>query len=299
MNMKKLLLILGILMLNSNLALAANNFLDANWWKTATLDSVKTEIAKGTDVNASGNDTASNGDLRTNVTPLMFALKYANPSVDIIEALIKAGADVNAKEKTVGLTPLIYAIQFKNLETINALIKAGADVNVKNKDGYTALASAAMNNKDPEVVKALIDAGADTIVYIKNMTTHVINLASIKSNQPVVDLFLQEYKNADSADKAEFEATFEGCLATEEYHQDVKSSMSQRQQLNMMADNIFSFGMTSRQLTQECKCIFTAIGFYLEKEKGEKAFKDFENGRRGSAKKAFRTAIPAAFLSCY
>ena len=42
--MKKLLLILSILMLNSNVALAANNLVSADWWKTATLDKVKAEI---------------------------------------------------------------------------------------------------------------------------------------------------------------------------------------------------------------------------------------------------------------
>ena len=54
--MKKLLLILSILMLNSNVALAANNLVSADWWKTATLDKVKAEIANGADVNAKDNE---------------------------------------------------------------------------------------------------------------------------------------------------------------------------------------------------------------------------------------------------
>ena len=296
--MKKLLLILSILILNSNIALAANNLVNADWWKTATLDKVKAEIANGADVNVAGTDKAGkagNGDLRTNVTPLMFALKYGNSSVEIIETLIKAGANVNAKEQTIGLTPLMYAVECdvnpkiiqtlveagadvnakiesgeskgetalmqaahwnNNPEVIKALIKAGADVNAKIDKGGTALMVAAAANKNPEVAKVLIDAGADKIAYINNQRIHVVILALAMSNQAVVDLLLQDYKKADYSDKAEFDANFESCLATEQYHQDVKSSMSQQQQLEMFADNFFSGGRTQRQMSNDCKCIF-------------------------------------------
>lgn len=335
--MKKLLLILSILILNSNIALAANNLVNADWWKTATLDKVKAEIANGADLNAAGTDKAGNGDLRTNVTPLMFSLKYGNPSVETIETLIKAGANVNAKEQTLGLTPLIYAVDYNvnpkiiqtlveagadvnaksdgrtalfhaahwnnNPEVINALIKAGADVNAKIESGEskggTALMVAAAANKNPEVAKVLIDAGADKIAYRNNQRIHVVILALAMSNQAVVDLLLQDYKKADYSDKAEFDANFESCLATEQYHQDVKSSMSQQQQLEMFADNFFSGGRTQRQMSNDCKCIFEVIAAYLGEEKFKKTMADFEQGRYGSAKKTFRTAIPAAFLQCY
>lgn len=335
--MKKLLLILSILILNSNIALAANNLVNADWWKTATLDKVKAEIANGADLNAAGTDKAGNGDLRTNVTPLMFSLKYGNPSVETIETLIKAGANVNAKEQTLGLTPLIYAVDYNvnpkiiqtlveagadvnaksdgrtalfhaahwnnNPEVINALIKAGADVNAKIESGEskggTALMVAAAANKNPEVAKVLIDAGADKIAYRNNQRIQVVILALAMSNQAVVDLLLQDYKKADYSDKAEFDANFESCLATEQYHQDVKSSMSQQQQLEMFADNFFSGGRTQRQMSNDCKCIFEVIAAYLGEEKFKKTMADFEQGRYGSAKKTFRTAIPAAFLQCY
>lgn len=336
--MKKLLLILSILILNSNVALAANNLVSADWWKTATLDKVKAEIANGADVNAAGTDKAGNGDLRTNVTPLMFSLKYGNPSVETIETLIKAGANVNAKEQTVGLTPLMYAAERNNNpevtkalikagadvnakfesgeskgetalmyaahwnnnpEVIKALIKAGADVNAKIDKGGTALMFAVAANKNPEVAKVLIDAGADKIAYRNNQRIHAVILALAMSNQAVVDLLLQDYKKADYSDKAEFDANFESCLATEQYHQDVKSSMSQQQQLEMFADNFFSGGRTQRQMSNDCKCIFEVIAAYLGEEKFKKTMADFEQGRYGSAKKTFRTAIPAAFLQCY
>ena len=302
--MKKLLLMLSILILNSNIALAANNLVSADWWKTATLDKVKAEIANGADVNAAGTDKAGNGDLRTNVTPLMFSLKYGNPSVETIETLIKAGANVNAKEQTVGLTPLIYAAELNvNPKIIQTLVEAGADVNAKiesgGSKGGTALMLAVATNKNSEIAKILIDAGADKMVYINNQRFHVIIGALVASNKAIVDLLLQDYKKAGYSDKAEFDANFESCLATEQYHQDVKSSMSQQKQLEMFADNFFSGGRTQRQMSNDCKCIFEVIAAYLGEEKFKKTMADFEQGRYGSAKKTFRTAIPAAFLQCY
>lgn len=118
--MKKLLLLLSILILNSNIAQAANNLISADWWKKATLEDVKREIANGADVNAKDNG---------NFSVLMIAsLNNENP--EIIKILINAGADVNFKF---------------NDDTGNI---------------YNALLGAAYHNKNPEVIKVLINAGA-------------------------------------------------------------------------------------------------------------------------------------------
>lgn len=79
-----------------------------------------------------------------------------HPSIDISVtlALIKAGADVNAKN-LIGHTPIHCASMFGNVNGINALIKAGADVNAKDYDGLTPLDIA----KTEEVKKILIEAG--------------------------------------------------------------------------------------------------------------------------------------------
>ncbi|MBQ7659499.1 MAG: ankyrin repeat domain-containing protein [Alphaproteobacteria bacterium] len=185
--MKKFLFILGILILNSSISLAANNLISADWWKTATLDKVKSEIANGADVNAAGTDKAGNGDLRTNVTPLMFALKYGNPSVEVIESLIKAGADVNEKENTIGLTPLIYAVDFnENPKIIQTLIKAGADININDKEGGTALIYAAQFNKNDEVAKSLIKAGANVNAKNNAGATALMVAAGANKNPEII-----------------------------------------------------------------------------------------------------------------
>lgn len=49
----------------------------------------------------------------------------------------------------------------QNKEVISALIKNGADVNAKNSLGWTPLILAAGNNKNPEVIALLIESGAD------------------------------------------------------------------------------------------------------------------------------------------
>ncbi|MCP5145232.1 MAG: ankyrin repeat domain-containing protein [Gammaproteobacteria bacterium] len=65
--------------------------------------------------------------------------------VPIIETLVTAGADVDANalyhhlQRTRGGTPLHYAVRAGNNAAIEALVKAGAEVNQKDPDGLTAL----------------------------------------------------------------------------------------------------------------------------------------------------------------
>jgi hypothetical protein len=76
---------------------------------------------------------------------------------DIVNLLLAAGADVNAKDKDDNTT-LMYAWWDKDI--VKRLLEAGADVNVKNKYGKTALMfTVARGNID--VVKLLLAAGAD------------------------------------------------------------------------------------------------------------------------------------------
>src|SRR5581483_9517718 len=62
---------------------------------------------------------------------------------ELARALIALGADVN-HVASLGMTPLLYAanMDFGNTELLEILIKAGADLKAKNKDGLTALALA-------------------------------------------------------------------------------------------------------------------------------------------------------------
>ena len=72
--------------------------------------------------------------------------------------LLVAQASPGSKEKL--NADLLEAAKSGQTEKVLALIKAGADVNVKDKYGFTALMGSAGNGQT-EAVKALIEAKAD------------------------------------------------------------------------------------------------------------------------------------------
>lgn len=79
-------------------------------------------------------------------------------NLDIVNALIKAGADVNGRDEG-NATALHAAASRGHLDIVKALIKAGADVNAKDLSGATALSSATLKGKW-DIVNALKQAGA-------------------------------------------------------------------------------------------------------------------------------------------
>jgi len=80
-----------------------------------------------------------------------------------IEAAIKAGADVKAKNHSDvrDVTILMWVASDGSPEVVAALIKAGVDVNAKDEYGKTALMYAAERNRNPEVITVLFKTGAD------------------------------------------------------------------------------------------------------------------------------------------
>ena len=80
-----------------------------------------------------------------------------NDQAEKVQALLEAGADVNAAFQ--GQTVLWLAAAVGGTEIVKILLDAGADVNVKGEDGYTALMYAA-NAGHTEIVEMLKQAGA-------------------------------------------------------------------------------------------------------------------------------------------
>jgi ankyrin repeat protein len=87
----------------------------------------------------------------------------ANNTPEVVEVLIKAGANVNTRNPAVHNedTPLMRAAAYNcHPEVITMLIKAGADVNARDNMGGTALNWAARSTRSSEVIAILVQAGA-------------------------------------------------------------------------------------------------------------------------------------------
>ena len=177
-------------------------------------------------------------------TYLMWAARYtalkpldmedadSPPEPEALEALIKAGADVNARDKR-GITALLYAAMYNNNPRLfSALLRAGADANPTDKEGRTALmividrevsgiaralveGGADVNRRDgdgqtalmlsagrnnTEEVKLLIGAGADVNARDNNGRTPLLHVFSWSGIGPVTKALLEAGADANAAD---------------------------------------------------------------------------------------------------
>jgi len=90
------------------------------------------------------------------------ALHWAafHDDVELTQALLKAGADVNRKTRLGDMTPLFMAAKNGNAAVVEALLKAGATTHSTGSTGTTPLMLAAAAG-NPAAVKVLLDYGAD------------------------------------------------------------------------------------------------------------------------------------------
>ena len=93
----------------------------------------------------------------SDVTPLMTAVLTKNET--IVKSLLKANADLNLKDKNLGLTALQIAVLQGDEDTVADLIFNGADINSLTNDGFTS-ADLALGKKDISMLKKLVASGA-------------------------------------------------------------------------------------------------------------------------------------------
>jgi ankyrin repeat protein len=92
-------------------------------------------------------------------TPLHLAAFFGQ--VESVRLLLERDAPVDAvADNEMRVTPLHSAAAGRHEDVARLLIKAGADVNARQRHGYTPLHSAAQNG-DVELVDRLLHAGAD------------------------------------------------------------------------------------------------------------------------------------------
>jgi len=94
-------------------------------------------------------------------TPLMRALETPEQNMRHTLRLIKHSKDINVRDHT-GQTALFYMLLHtpKDLTLFNALLDAGADVNAADRQGRTPMMLVARYNLSPELTKELLRRGA-------------------------------------------------------------------------------------------------------------------------------------------
>lgn len=152
---------------------------------------VKAHIDAGADVNTCNVHGAT----------LLAAAVVCGKNTEIVDLLIEAGANVNAKDES-GRTPLFCATFLKKPEMAQVLVNAGADVNVQDKEGKTALMLTgdlvlrshcksikvpAMFSKEgfKETVQILLAAGADVNLQDKKKCTALFELLKVADAEVV------------------------------------------------------------------------------------------------------------------
>ncbi len=113
------------------------------------LNAVRTLLSRKLDVNAPHGD---------GTTALHWAVY--NGHADMVQMLLAGGADVKARTRLGGITPLMMAAKSGDVGVIKLLLEAKSDVATTNSNGTTPLMLASASGK-ADAVKLFLDRGAD------------------------------------------------------------------------------------------------------------------------------------------
>lgn len=130
------------------------------------------------------------------VTPRDFYQAIRENDLAKIKSFLDSGASADLRD-TRGTTPLMHAASIGSIEAMRLLMKAGADVNARNGLDATPLVWAAAN---AEKAKLLIDAGAQVNVRTKMMRTPLMMAAAAPGNSATVKLILEKGADVTVAD---------------------------------------------------------------------------------------------------
>lgn len=126
-------------------------------------------------------------------TPLHFAVQEHQTRA--VEDLLRANADVNSRDQR-GITPLMVAARWGFADIINLLIQAGANINAKDRANpvdygrRTALYHACMTGR-VGMVKLLLEHGAEPDCLAQHGYTPLSTVIRIAGNREIVFLLLE------------------------------------------------------------------------------------------------------------
>ena len=125
-------------------------------------------------------------DVKTPAPDGTTALHWAahNGDADLVDRLIKAGANVNAKNEF-GSTPLIEAALANSTPVIESLVKAGADVDATYVDGETVLMILARST-NVKAAKLLMDHEANVNAVESQKQQTALMWAAAQGQAPIV-----------------------------------------------------------------------------------------------------------------
>ena len=91
-----------------------------------------------------------NNELSINVEVSSFCKAVIQGDVLTVKRLIVLGEDVN--QKSLGMTPAMYAARYNKSEVLSLLIKNGANLNMKSNQGFTVKRYAELSNAQEALV---------------------------------------------------------------------------------------------------------------------------------------------------
>ena len=135
---------------------------------------------------------AKGGDVHIKQSARFIDIRRAD--TEIIHEVVR-----RADRRSVGITPMMFAVNSGNREAVRLLLERDPDVNAETKASLTALMIAAPKG-DPEMIKLLLDHGAKVNVKDERGLTPLLLAAGAESrNTEVVRLLIE--KGADLAAK--------------------------------------------------------------------------------------------------
>lgn len=124
--------------------------------------------------------------------PMKKDIFYITERYDVSELkkVVKTGVDIN-QQNALGFTPLLIAINEKNLKHVEYLVSQGADFNIKNNKGNDALLMATKINH-VEIFEYLLSHGADFTTTSPKTKKQAIHIAAQHGFLNIIDLLLNK-----------------------------------------------------------------------------------------------------------